>query len=270
MIPSQSQLILPLLEILDSEGGSAKASVVCDEMAQKIKLTAEEREACARTPGGKKFNVLDRAVRWAHQLSKLRGLTANDGPGTWTLTITAHNKLENASPGVVVLVYENDLGAVLWAEAEALESTIDSESLGLIVTSPPYNLTRSKRYEYKRSEEEHVRWLTARAEAWKSLLSPTGSVFLNTSDVWLPGAPEQSLWQERVILNMVDRLGYHLCEKLFWYSPSKMPSPAEWVTVRRVRVTPAVETIWWLSKTPNPKSSNRNILTKLPISSAVV
>lgn len=82
------------------------------------------------------------------------------------------------------------------------------------------------------------------------------------SDVWLPGAPEQSLWQERVILNMVDRLGYHLCEKLFWYSPSKMPSPAEWVTVRRVRVTPAVETIWWLSKTPNPHANNRNVLTK--------
>ena len=59
---------------------------------------------------------------------------------------------------------------------------------------------------------------------------------------------------------MVDHLGFHLCEKLFWHSPSKMPCPAEWVTVRRVRVTPAVESIWWLSKTPNPKANNRNVL----------
>lgn len=111
-IPSQSQLILPLLEALDSEGGSAKASVVCDAIASRINLLPDEREACSRTPGGKKFNVLDRAVRWTHQLSKLRGLTTNSGPGTWTLTGAARNKLENASPGIVVLVYENNLGSL--------------------------------------------------------------------------------------------------------------------------------------------------------------
>lgn len=38
--------------------------------------------------------------------------------------------------------------SVLWAEAEALESAIDHESIELIVTSPPYNLTRSKSYDF--------------------------------------------------------------------------------------------------------------------------
>jgi DNA modification methylase len=261
MTPSQSQMILPLLQVLEDEGGSAKAGLVCDELAVSFNLSNEERDACAVTPGGKKYNVFDRAVRWANQLAKFRNLTTNEEPGVWRLTSCSHDKIENARPGVVILVYENELGAVLWAESEALESTIDNESIDLILTSPPYNLTRSKSYEYKRSEEEHVRWLTARAEAWKSLLTPTGSVMLNMADVWIPGRPEVSLWQERVILNMVDRLGYHLCEKLYWHSPSKMPSPAEWVTIRRVRVTPAVESIWWLSKTPNPKANNRNVLT---------
>jgi DNA modification methylase len=261
MIPKQSQMILPLLQVLEEQGGSAKAGVVCDEMACKFNLASEERDLDDRTPGGKKYNVFDRAVRWANQLAKLRGLTTSDEPGTWRLLESAHDKFENARPGVVVLVYENELGAVLWAESEALESTIDNESIDLIITSPPYNLTRSKSYEYKRSEEDHVRWLTARAEAWKSLLTDTGSIMLNMGDVWIPGRPEVSLWQERIILNMVDRLGYHLCEKLFWLSPSKIPGPAEWVTIRRVRVTPAVESIWWLSKTPNPKANNRNVLT---------
>jgi site-specific DNA-methyltransferase (cytosine-N4-specific) len=261
MLPSQSQLVLPLLQALKEEGGSARAGIVCDAVAAQLNLLDEEREACARTPGGKTYNILDRAVRWTNQIAKLRGLTESAEYGIWQLTGSAHDKLENARPGVVVLVFENDLGAVLWAESEALESTIDNASIDLIVTSPPYNLLRSKSYEYRKSEEEHVRWLTARAEAWKSLLSPTGSVMLNMADVWVPGQPEMTLWQERVILNMVDRLGYHLCEKLFWHSPSKMPSPAEWVTVRRVRVTPAVESVWWLSKTANPKANNRNVLT---------
>jgi site-specific DNA-methyltransferase (cytosine-N4-specific) len=36
--------------------------------------------------------------------------------------------------------------------------------------------------------------------------------------------------------------------------------PAEWVTVRRIRVKDAVEYVWWLSKTPWPKANNRRVL----------
>lgn len=260
MIPSQSQLILPLLTVIQEEGGSAPARTVCDAVADKLKLSNDEREANTVTSAGKRYNVFDRSVRWANQLAKLRGLTQSEERGTWTLTAQAQDKLENATPGIVVVVYENDLGAVLWAEAESLEAVLDEKSIDLIVSSPPYNLTRSKEYEYRRSEEEHVNWLTARAEAWRSLLTDSGSLMINTADVWLPGRPSLSLWQERLLLNLVDRLGYHLCGKLLWHNPSKLPTPAEWVTIRRVRVTQAVENIWWLSKTPNPKANNRNVL----------
>jgi hypothetical protein len=43
-------------------------------------------------------------------------------------------------------------------------------------------------------------------------------------------------------------LGYSLAEKFYWENPSKMPSPAEWVCVRRIRVTPSIEHIYWLTK----------------------
>jgi DNA modification methylase len=36
--------------------------------------------------------------------------------------------------------------------------------------------------------------------------------------------------------------------------------PAEWVTVRKIRIKDAVEYVWWLSKTPWPKASNRKVL----------
>ena len=39
-----------------------------------------------------------------------------------------------------------------------------------------------------------------------------------------------------------------------------MPMPAEWVTVRRVRVKDSVEYVWWFSKTPCPKADNRAVL----------
>ena len=55
-------------------------------------------------------------------------------------------------------------------------------------------------------------------------------------------------------------IGFHLAQDFYWWNPSKLPTPAEWVTVRRVRVKDAINTVWWLSKTPWPKSSNRRVL----------
>jgi len=53
---------------------------------------------------------------------------------------------------------------------------------------------------------------------------------------------------------------FHLAQEFFWYNPSKLPTPAEWVTVRRIRVKDAVDFVWWLSKTPHPSANNRNVL----------
>jgi hypothetical protein len=30
--------------------------------------------------------------------------------------------------------------------------------------------------------------------------------------------------------------GFHLCQEHYWWNPAKLPTPAEWVNVRRVRV----------------------------------
>ena len=51
-----------------------------------------------------------------------------------------------------------------------------------------------------------------------------------------------------------------MAQDFYWWNPSKLPTPAEWVTVRRARVKDAVNTVWWLSKTPWPKASNRRVL----------
>ena len=39
-----------------------------------------------------------------------------------------------------------------------------------------------------------------------------------------------------------------------------MPTPVEWVNVRRIRVKDAVNIIWWLSPTPWPRANNRRVL----------
>jgi DNA modification methylase len=51
-----------------------------------------------------------------------------------------------------------------------------------------------------------------------------------------------------------------LDQEFYWWNPSKLPTPAEWVNVRRIRVKDAVNCVFWLSKTPWPKASNRRVL----------
>jgi site-specific DNA-methyltransferase (cytosine-N4-specific) len=62
------------------------------------------------------------------------------------------------------------------------------------------------------------------------------------------------------LLALCDELGFNLCQEFFWYNPAKMPAPAEWVNVRRLRVKDSVEYIFWLSATPFPAADNSRVL----------
>ena len=87
-----------------------------------------------------------------------------------------------------------------------------------------------------------------------------GSFVLNIGGSYNKGTPTRSLYHFRLLLALVDEIGFYLAQECFWYNPAKMPVPAEWVTVRRIRVRDSVEYVWWLSKTPHPKASNLKVL----------
>ena len=78
---------------------------------------------------------------------------------------------------------------------------------------------------------------------------------------WNSGLPTRSLYHYELVIMLCRELGFHLAQEFFWWNPSKLPTPAEWVTVRRIRVKDAVNCVWWFSKEPFPKASNRRVLT---------
>ena len=55
-------------------------------------------------------------------------------------------------------------------------------------------------------------------------------------------------------------MGFFLAQEFFHYNPARLPAPAEWVNVRRLRVKDSVNVVWWLSKTKSPKADNRKVL----------
>src|SRR5699024_1256542 len=78
---------------------------------------------------------------------------------------------------------------------------------------------------------------------------------------WLEGVPAKSLYQFELLTMLCEEYGFYLAQDFYWWNPSRMPAPAEWVNIRRLRVKDAVNPVWWLSPTPWPKASNRRVLT---------
>ena len=98
------------------------------------------------------------------------------------------------------------------------------------------------------------------APQFRRILKPSGSLVIDIGGAWIPGQPTRSLYHYELLLMLCKEIGFHLAQEFFWWSPSKLPTPAEWVTVRRIRVKDAVNCVWWLSSTPWPKASNRRVL----------
>lgn len=133
------------------------------------------------------------------------------------------------------------------------------DSVNLIVTSPPFALTRKKDYGNEQ-EEAYIEWFKAFAKQFHRILKDDGSLVIDLGGAWKPGLPVRSLYHFKLLIMLCEEFGFHLAQEFYWWNPSKLPSPAEWVNVRRIRVKDSINTVWWLSKTPWPRASNRRVL----------
>ena len=156
-------------------------------------------------------------------------------------------------------LYRTALGGLYNADSLEVLPTIADQSVDLVFTSPPYALHSKKAYG-NADAKDYVQWFMPFAREIKRILKPTGSFVLNIGGTWNQGSPTRSLYHFRLLLALCDELGFQLAQELFWYNPAKMPAPAEWVTVRRIRVKDSVEYLYWLALGPLPKANNRGVL----------
>ena len=126
-------------------------------------------------------------------------------------------------------------------------------------TSPPYDLNRKKEYGNE-TGAAYQAWILDFGKEFHRILKGTGSLVMDLGGGWTSGLPTKNLFEYRLLLNFVDDLNFHLAQDFFWWDPTRLPTPAQWVNVERTRVKDAVNKIWWLSKSANPKSDNRQVL----------
>ena len=165
-----------------------------------------------------------------------------------------------AAPKPHALFHSTDYGQIYLGDClDVLHSELAAGTVDLIVTSPPYGLVRKKEYGNV-DADEYVDWFRPFAEQFRRVLRPSGSFVLDIGGAWNAGLPTRNLYHFKLLVMLCEEYGFHLAQEYYWWNPSKLPTPAEWVTVRRIRAKDAIECVWWLAPTPWPKASNRRVL----------
>lgn len=150
-------------------------------------------------------------------------------------------------------------GKIFNGDSYQFISNLNANSVDLIITSPPFGLVREKEYGNVPADE-YINWFKPYANQFHRILKNSGSLVIDIGGVWNKGEPTRHLYHFKLLIMLCEEYDFKLAQDFYWWNPAKLPTPAEWVTVRRVRVKDAINKVWWLSKTAWPKASNRRVL----------
>ena len=182
---------------------------------------------------------------------------------------TAGNETAEIRPSIDAAGKGPIQGAAYAGDSRQLLDEVVPESIDLVVTSPPFALQRKKAYGNK-SPEEYVGWFLDFAEKVYEALAEDGSLVIDIGGGWQKGKPLRSHYHFKLLSALTDDNGlladrfgetFNLAQDFYWYNPAKLPTPAQWVTIERIRVKDAVNHVWWLSKSDaREKPDNRRVL----------
>ncbi|MGQ0536140.1 MAG: DNA-methyltransferase [Methanobacteriota archaeon] len=161
------------------------------------------------------------------------------------------------------VAFQTGRGVLIKGRAErALASDLLNEYKGkaqLIFTSPPFPLNRKKKYGNE-TGEKYVEWLASFADSFREYLRPDGSIVIELGNAWEPGAPVMSPLALEALLAFRKAGSFSLCQQFVCFNRARLPSPAQWVNVERIRLKDAYTHVWWMAPTPRPKADNRAVL----------
>lgn len=262
--PTQLSIFDAVREVYAQAGDSVISNEqMYTEVAHLTGLGAEDFAKVAPIGRAKsKRSPLKRAARWAQQTLKMQGLIERlEGQrGAWTVTGEGKVKLTRIERKRVLIAFSTKLGVALWGHCEDVFSGLQAP-IDLCFTSPPYPLGARQRAYGNPAEHEYVDFICRALEPIVERMAETGSVCLNISnDIFVKGSPARSLYRERLVLAMYERLGLWKMDEWVWVS-NKPPGPVMWASIKRQQLNVGYEVILWFAK--NPKrvdADNRRVL----------
>jgi DNA modification methylase len=232
------------------------------ELVREGVLAADELKACQKIGrSGAHHSRAKIKVRWIQNSLKQLGVLESTGArGRWQLTAAGRRDLTPAAPRQILLGFSTSLGIALWASCSDVFTRLD-QPISLLLSSPPYPLALARAYGNV-TEGQYVDWICAMLEPIVKNLMPGGSIALNVSnDIFLTKSPARSLYKERMVLALHDRLGLSLMDQFIWSNPCKPPGPIEYASKQRVHLNVSFEPIYWMTNDPAlVRSNNQRVL----------
>lgn len=157
--------------------------------------------------------------------------------------------------------FETKKGKAYNGDSRELLEELPDNSINLVVTSPPFALQREKDYGNK-NQDEYVDWFMEFAERVERVLTEDGSFVIDIGGGWKKGKPVRSMYHFKLLVSLAgeEDSPFNLAQDFYWYNPAKLPTPAQWVTIEKIRATDAINHVWWLSKGERPKADTTNVL----------
>ena len=234
---------------------------VYQRIAQKIGISRAELEKTdpCGDKGGKASHI-KRRIRWHQQTLKAAGILehADGQKGVWRLTKSAKTELHENLGRVSLVAYSTDLGAAIWGLCNPTFKGLDAP-ITLCLTSPPYLLRRGRAYGNVQTESAYIDFICSSLEPVVENLRDGGSICLNISnDCFLPGSPARSLYREKLVIALNERLGLFKMDELIWENPNKAPGPVQWASIERKQLNVGWEPIYWFTNNPEAVLSDNN------------
>jgi site-specific DNA-methyltransferase (cytosine-N4-specific) len=129
----------------------------------------------------------------------------------------------------------------------------------LIFTSPPFPLNRKKKYGNLQGDL-YSEWLASFAPIFKDFLKEDGSIVIELGNAWEPGKPVMSNLALKSLLAFQERGELNICQQFVAYNKARLPGPAQWVNVERIRVKDSYTNVWWMAPSERPKADNNRVL----------
>ena len=155
-------------------------------------------------------------------------------------------------------VFRTSKGVLCVADSRQVLPLVESESVDLILTSPPFPIPTKKvakggKYVQPfKSSDDFYPWLETFVEEFKRVLKPSGSLLIETATTWVPGLPVVDPWQWRMP-EFFSSHGFYFIQELWILFENRLAVPVEWVGKQKIRFRWLVNPLWWFSKTPFPK-----------------
>lgn len=234
-----------------------------DHVAQRAGVAPEALKA--RLPigtAGEMRNPIKRTIRWHQQTLKALGVIEHveGARGLWRLSESAGERLHKIASGVKLVAFSTHLGVAIWSRCGDVYGGLN-EQVALCISSPPFPLQRPRAYGNP-SERDYVDFVCHALEPIVRNLLRGGSIVLGLSnDIFVTRSPARSLYVERLVLALHERLGLVLMDRVPWVNRSKPPGPTWWACIQRVQLTTAYEPLFWFTNDPaSVRSDNRRVL----------